>query len=101
MNFRSGDFTVGDVGVAIEAVAETTLSGTIQFIFIKPSGKSLTKTATVSGVTATYIWQTGDLDEDGDWRPFVRNASTGYWYRENGAIFNVRPTPEVMARSET
>lgn len=99
MRIQRGDYTMGDVGIAISANADVTLSGNVDFIFIKPSGKTIRRDASsLSGATATYTWQAGDLDESGKWYAYLRQADTGYFYvKESGHAFDVRPNPQDMA----
>lgn len=98
MRITNGDFTYGDVGVAIACTADVTLSGNVDFVFVKPSGATIQRDASISGSTATYTWVSGDLDESGIWYAYLYQADTGYYYtKESGNKFIVRPKPEDMA----
>ena len=100
MRLAFGDYTVGDIGLPIEIVADITLSGSHEIHFIKPSGKIIKKTASISGATATYTWQSGDLDEDGTWEATLYNSSTGYYYKSDGRNnFTVVPKPGAQGRA--
>lgn len=102
MNIQYGDMTVGDVGVVITVtISDDTLTGkTISFIFVKPSGDILIKTATVTGVhTATYTTVSSDINESGTWMVYAKDAGSGYCYiKESQNRFVVRPKPEEMAK---
>jgi hypothetical protein len=102
MKIGQGNFTVGDVGVSLSVRTNEDLTAkTIYFIFIKPSGVTLTKQATsISTYIAIYTWASGDLDEDGEWKVSLKNAnspSAEYEYQPGAISFNVRPTTEEMA----
>jgi hypothetical protein len=100
MRIERGDFTVGDVGVAIELTADITLTGIdIDFVFIKPSGATITRDSTsISGSVAQYVWATGDLDEAGQWYADLYENDTGYFFTDY-VQFKVRPKPQDMARN--
>lgn len=99
MKIQHGDLTVGDVGVDVTATADATLSGNVDFVFIKPSGETITRDAdSLSGQTATYATVAGDIDEAGVWYVFLYQADTGYFYiKESGNKFTVRDKPQDMA----
>ena len=100
--FEHGDMTVGDVNVPVTLSADEVLTGkNVDFEFIKPSGKSIRRDATVTGTyTARYLTVSGDIDESGEWRVFAKDAGSGYYYtKESGNIFRVRPKPMTMANS--
>ena len=85
------DFSVGDVGVSISARFSSSLDGlTLQWIFTKPSGDEITKSATIDEDQAVYTWQAEDLDEEGEWEGRLYNATTGYTYK-NRVSFTVGP----------
>lgn len=98
MKTNSGEFTVDDVGVSIKVVANELLGGvTINFIFIKPSGETLSVPATsISGYEAIYTWASGDLDEAGDWKVTLKNMDRPNEYQPV-ATFSVRNRIEDMA----
>ena len=101
MRIRHGEYTVGDEGVNITCTVDEVLTGkNIDWVFLKPSGATITRDATsVSGYDAVYTWASGDLDEAGDWYAFLRDAGTRFYYtKESGNKFPVRPKPEDMAR---
>lgn len=101
MRIQVGELTVGDIGVNIVGTVDETIAAlNIDFVFVKPSGATITRDATsLSGQTATYTTVSGDIDEAGDWHVFLKNVTTGFHYtRESGHKFPVRPKPEDMAR---
>lgn len=100
MKIEKGDFTVGDVDVSITITANEVLTGmTIYFIFIKPSGETLSVPATsISTNTATYTWAIGDLDEAGVWHFSLKNMDRPNEYQPGAQSFSVRQTSEEMAR---
>jgi len=100
MRYKKGNATVGDVGVQMIATADVSLAGkTVYFDIIKPTGETIIRLAAPSGYTATYTTVAGDLDVDGEYMIFARDATTGYYFtQESGNIFVVRPKPEAIAK---
>lgn len=98
MRIQAGDLTVGDIGVQISVTTNETLSGNVDFEFLKPSGATITRDVnSLSGATALYITQDGDIDEAGKWYVFLKDSTTGFRYNEYGGnSFRVRPTPAEM-----
>ncbi len=99
MKIQKGDFTVGDIGVTVEAHISSTLTGiNIRFDFVKPSGAMLQVDATsTSGYITKYTTTSAtDLDESGEYAVYVYNKDTGYYFA-GGGIFTVRPQPGEMA----
>lgn len=98
MNKQRGDMTVGDVGVPFICVVDEVITGlSIEMVFVKPSGNSIRRTASVSQYTASYATVSGDIDEDGEWTVYLFNKTSGYFYtNESGNTFRVRPHPEEM-----
>lgn len=99
MNKQRGDLTVSDVGVPFICVVDEVITGlNIEFVFVKPSGNSIRRTASASVYNASYTSQLGDIDEDGEWTAYLYNKTSGYFYtNESGNTFRVRPAPEDMA----
>lgn len=98
MRKTPGDITVGDVGIQISVTTDETLSGNVDMEFMKPSGATITRDVhELSGATALYITQPGDIDESGKWHVFLKDSTTGFYYNEYGGnSFRVRPTPAEM-----
>ena len=98
MAYKDADFIIGDVGVSINGtVNEDISSKSIYFVFTKPSGASIRRSATsLSTYTATYTWASGDLDESGDWHVTLYEDDNGFYYKPS-RIFTVGPKPEDMA----
>lgn len=101
MRIKAGDFTVGDIGVSVEITTDVDLTSVdADFVFIKPSGESIRRDATsVSTYTATYTWVAGDLDEAGEWRVWLYNETTDYFFKPSSNVFTVTDDPEDMARA--
>lgn len=99
MKIMEGDYAVGDVGKSITITSATALTGkNIDFVFVKPSGATITRDAVVSATyKATYTFVAGDLSEEGrDWYAYLKNVTDGYELREKQR-FTVRPAVEDMA----
>lgn len=99
MNIKRGDYTVGDVGVPITYTTDTDMTGIdVNFVFTKPSGETIVRdSSSISTVTATYNWASGDLDEAGTWRGRLYENDTGYYFVPEDEQFEVAPKPEDMA----
>lgn len=100
MSIERGDFTVGDIGVDIAITSNQDLTGrNIDFHFIKPGGATISRDATsINTYTATYTTIAGDLDLPGTWYVYLYDATTEFYYNEDGVnTFRVRPKPFVMA----
>ena len=93
------DMTEQDVGVSIEITTNENLTGyNLEFIFVKPSGATITRTATsISGYSASYVTASGDIDESGDYYVFLRNKDIGFEYDPGNNKFRVRPKGEDQA----
>lgn len=100
MSVKPGKMTVGDENVRITYTVNETLSGDIDFEFIKPDGSTIRRDATgISGASAYYDTAAGDIDQAGDWYVFLWNVTSGFRYIEDGAnVIKVRPTPAAMGR---
>lgn len=75
------NFYLGDVGVKVIAaltqggVAYDLTASTVAFTFIKPSGDTLPKSASIESPAAaglaSWTWIAGDLDEVGVWHCII------------------------------
>ena len=81
------NFYLGDIGVKL--IAALTQGGTaydlgtstVTFLFIKPTGDTLSKSASIespaSDGKASYAWAAGNLDEAGVWHCIVTLVDGG------------------------
>ena len=94
--------TVGDAGIPMSITVDEDLTDfeltDLEIILISPTGNTFTKNpAEKTQYTFTYYTYTPDIDEDGAWHIFGRNALTGFEYNEGNNVFTVRKKAEDMA----
>jgi hypothetical protein len=78
-----------------EAAVDISAATTKQFVFRKPDGSLVTKTASFSGSGADgklrYSTDTAFLDQPGTWRVQASLVFTGFTGRTEAEPFSVRP----------